>query len=224
MSSSSVNHLMFEAKKGFLISQTRIVSQSLSVTPGWEDGCCDAGPSEMTITVVENTLAKGRCFSAMLSLFTGSFTSKCSLCGMANNHVSEQIEVLYQQQRNDKTPGQDGLDVLSGQADLSDPWSIEKLPETWPNEEEYGADESYDAYKQLVGQVSSMAAGLASLRSRHERLLCLRNKISVLEKPQEKIQPNLVFKDSELALELKRMRILAAKLAYELDVSKPMQL
>ncbi|KAF3215054.1 hypothetical protein TWF106_008894 [Orbilia oligospora] len=141
----------------------------------------------------------------------------------AIDHVSEQIEVLYQQQRNDKTPGQDGLDVLSGQADLSDPWSIGQLPEIWPNEE-YGADEIYDAYKQLVGQVSSMAAGLVSLRSRHERLLCLRNKISVLEKPQEKIQPNLVFKDSELALELKRMRILAAKLAYELDVSKPMQL
>ncbi|KAF3312462.1 hypothetical protein TWF173_007260 [Orbilia oligospora] len=206
---------MFEAKKGFLVSQTRIVSQSLSVTPGWEDGCCDAGPSEMTI-VVENTLAKvNRLCQRHHQIFYNA---------PAIDHVSEQIEVLYQQQRNDKTPGQDGLDVLSGQADLSDPWSIEKLPEIWPNEEEYGADEIYDAYKQLVGQVSGMAAGLVSLRSRHERLLCLRNKISMLEKPQEKIQPNLVFKDSELALELKRMRILAAKLAYELDVSKPMQL
>ncbi|KAF3270098.1 hypothetical protein TWF970_010835 [Orbilia oligospora] len=215
MSSSSVNHLMFEAKKGFLVSQTRIVSQSLSVTPGWEDGCCDAGPSEMTI-VVENTLAKvNRLCQRHHQIFYNA---------PAIDHVSEQIEVLYQQQRNDKTPGQDGLDVLSGQADLSDPWSIEKLPEIWPNEEEYGADEIYDAYKQLVGQVSGMAAGLVSLRSRHERLLCLRNKISMLEKPQEKIQPTLVFKDSELALELKRMRILAAKLAYELDVSKPMQL
>ncbi|RVD84472.1 uncharacterized protein DFL_006221 [Arthrobotrys flagrans] len=212
---SSSTQLTFEAKKGFLISQTRIVSQAISVTPGWEDGCCDAGPSEVTAVVVENTLAKvNRLCQRHHQIFYNA---------PAIDHVSEQIEVLYQQQRNDKTPKQEGPDVLSGQADLSDPRNIEKLPETWPVEG-HGVDEVYDAYKELVGQVSSMAAGLVSIRSRHERLLALRNKISTLENPREKIQPNLVFKDGELALELKRMRILAAKLAYELDVPKAMQL
>ncbi|KAK6515681.1 hypothetical protein TWF506_007995 [Arthrobotrys conoides] len=141
----------------------------------------------------------------------------------AIDHVSEQIEVLYQQQQqNDRTLGVGGSDVLGGQADLSDPQNIEKLPEIWPVEDE--ADDICDAYKQLVGEISSMAAGLVSLRCRHERLLCLRKKISTLENPREKIQPNLVFKDGELALELKKMRILAAKLAHELEGPKEMQI
>ncbi|KAK6363846.1 hypothetical protein TWF730_001252 [Orbilia blumenaviensis] len=140
----------------------------------------------------------------------------------AIDHVSQQLEVLYLQ-RIEKNYGQGGSDVLSGHADLSDPRNIEKLPEIWPAEE-HGADEMSQAYKELVGQVSSMAAGLQSIRSRHERLLALRKKIGTLENPRESIQPNLVFKDSELALELKRMRILAAKLAYELEAPKPMQL
>ncbi|KAK6356591.1 hypothetical protein TWF718_000939 [Orbilia javanica] len=218
---STSTQLTFETKKGFLISQTRIVSQAISVASGWEDGCCEAGPSELTAVVVENTLTKVNrlCQRHHQMVYNAP----------AIDHVSEQIEVLYQQQRqqqqqrNDKTPDQERPDVLGGQADLSDPRNIEKLPETWPVEG-HGAGEIYDAYKELVGQVSNMAAGLVNIRSRHERLLALRRKIGALESPREKIQPNLVFKDGELAAELKRMRILAAKLAHELEVSKPMQL
>ncbi|KAK6531559.1 hypothetical protein TWF281_008353 [Arthrobotrys megalospora] len=213
-SNSNSSPLTFEAKKGFVISQTRIISQGISVTPRWEDGCCDAGPSEVTAAVVENTLAKvNRLCQRHHQMFYNA---------TAIDHVSEQIEVLYQQGI-DKVPNQDSLDVLSGQADLSDPRNIEKLPEIWPVED-HSADGIYQEYKELVGQVSSMAAGLVSIRARHERLLALRKKIGTFENPRESIQPSLVFKDSELAFELKRMRILAAKLAYELEGTKTMQL
>ncbi|KAK6495494.1 hypothetical protein TWF481_003510 [Arthrobotrys musiformis] len=204
--------LTFEAKKGFLVSQARIISQAISVTPGWDDGCCDAGPSGVTDIGVESTLAKvNRLCQRHHQIFYNA---------PAIDHVSEQIEVLYQQQRDENPSERDGPDVLSGQADLSDPRNIEKLPEIWPARE-HEADELYDLYKELVGQTSGMAAGLVSIRSRHERLLALRKKISTLENPREKIQPNLVFKNSELALELKRMRILAAKLAHELELEAP---
>lgn len=38
--------------------------------------------------------------------------------------------------------------------------------------------------------------------------------------PQQSVQPNLVTKDGPLAAELERTRLLAAKLAYQIEKSK----
>ncbi|KAF3914180.1 hypothetical protein ABW21_db0204329 [Orbilia brochopaga] len=101
--------------------------------------------------------------------------------------------------------------------------NVELLPESWPvrGGNAYRTPEEANAvYKALVGRVSGMAAAIINLRLKHKRLLAIRKKLGALANPQQTIQPNLVFKDGELALELKKMRILAARLANELETSR----
>ncbi|KAK6329667.1 hypothetical protein TWF696_003540 [Orbilia brochopaga] len=214
-SSPSSNLLTFEAKKGFVLSQIRILSQDTPSPVDWDYDGDDGDGEPLTDAAMENVLQKvNRLLRRHHQIFYSS---------PAVDHVSEQVKVLCMQRTGSRHETEDSSDVLSGRQDLSDAQNVERLPETWPvrGGTAYGSGEEANAvYKALVGRVSGMAAGIINLRLKHKRLLAIRRKLGVLANPQQTIQPNLVFKDGELALELKKMRILAARLANELETSR----
>ncbi|EWC46636.1 hypothetical protein DRE_04123 [Drechslerella stenobrocha 248] len=213
--SSSSTQLAFEAKKGFVLSQIRILSQDTPTRLDWrdeEDDDEEGAAAGFSDAVVENVLQKvNRLSRRHCQIFYSS---------QGIDHVSEQIEVLYQQRTSGRHDVED-VNVLSGRLDLSDVRNIERLPESWPSKSGSGStDEDALAYEALVGRLASMAEGITNIRLRHKRLLAVRKKLEVLANPSVSIQPNLVAKDGELALELKRMRVLAARLANELETSQ----
>ncbi|KAJ6257980.1 hypothetical protein Dda_7770 [Drechslerella dactyloides] len=219
MPSSASPHLTFEAKKGFVLSQIRILSQDIPSRAEWDyNGSSDDDESggadsaePLTDAAIEGVLQK---VNRLLRRHHQVFYSSPAI-----DHVSEQVNILSLQRPGSTHETEDEPDVLSGRLDLSELQNIERLPESWPVRSG-SAEEANVMYKALVGRVSGMAAGVINLRLKHKRLLAIRKKLGVLENPQQTIQPNLVFKDGELALELKKMRILAARLANEMETSK----
>ncbi|KAK6539809.1 hypothetical protein TWF694_009998 [Orbilia ellipsospora] len=203
-------HLSFEAKRGFVLSQIRILSQDIVPDQHWNE---DIGDTEITSAALEGILQKvNRISRRHYQIFYNS---------PAIDHVTEQLSVLYQQPNHEFQPNS-CLNILEGRADLTQLRTIEKLPEAWPENDDDDGEEVRHQYKILVARLSSMAAGMNNIRAKHKCLLEAKKRIDGLADPSSTIQPNLMFKEGELVSELKRMRILAAKLVNELEGSKPM--
>lgn len=77
-----------------------------------------------------------------------------------------------------------------------------------------------DRYQTLKAQLSNLSVAVQAQRQRRAYYAKLKSLIEPFENPQESVQPNLVTKDSQLATELEHTRILAAKLAYQIEKAK----
>jgi hypothetical protein len=75
-------------------------------------------------------------------------------------------------------------------------------------------------YQTLKAQLSNLSVALQAQRRRRAYYAKLKSLIEPFSNPQESVQPNLVTRDSQLAIELERTRILAAKLAYQIERAK----
>ncbi|EPS43301.1 hypothetical protein H072_2724 [Dactylellina haptotyla CBS 200.50] len=202
----SKGHLAFEAKRGFILSQIRLLSQDAIDLGDWGYDYQE----EITPATLENVLQRVNRISRRHNL---TFYNSAAM-----DHVAEQLRVLYQQMKSSDLYFESPA-ILGGRADLTLPQNIEDIPDTWPSEDD-STEQARDQYKVLVARISSMVAGIHNIRLKHKNLLDIRKKIENLEDPAQTIQPNIVFKESELVAELKRTRILAAKLANELEATK----
>ncbi|KAK9354467.1 kinetochore Sim4 complex subunit Fta4 [Lipomyces doorenjongii] len=105
--------------------------------------------------------------------------------------------------------------VLRGEAELSEPESIEALPEFWP---EISAEDSSltEKYSVLRHQLFALSSALVSARRRRAHAAELHSLVSLFRDPAQTVQPNLVARDGTIEQELTRMRVLLARLASRL--------
>ncbi|KAF3939610.1 hypothetical protein ABW19_dt0202407 [Dactylella cylindrospora] len=201
----------FEAKKGFALSQIRTLS-TLSPNPDWQTSCPQTDAGDLPKATIDTVLQK---VNQVLRRHQQLVYSS-----MAIDHVSEQLDTLYFQAAS-KSRGEDSdeSNALSGRLDLTRTANIDLLPESWPSSTE-GTEEDREAYRELLSGLSGMAAAVENIRKKHAELLKVRRKLEPLEDAERRVQPNLVGRDSEIVGELKRMRVLAAKLANAMEERK----
>lgn len=96
--------------------------------------------------------------------------------------------------------------------------NIDALPEAYPlaAEDEDGLEEYQELRERLV-RGSEVLEALEKKRAYYRHLLELARPFA---NPRETVQPNLVTKDGALGAELERTRVLAARLAVEVETAK----
>ncbi|WEW56680.1 hypothetical protein PRK78_002128 [Emydomyces testavorans] len=193
-----------EIKLSFLRDQIRILSAALDPSEDWRD----YGPeveADIPDKVIDSVLQKS------VNLVFGQH-NRSVFSTQATHHVSQQIERLYM---NSIDPGlgensSQGLMVEHG-TDLTTHENIERLPDEWLEKDVSAVN--LERYKLLREQLDSLSTERNKQRQRLVQYKQLKTLLEPFNAPQTNIQPNLVTKDSQLAAELDRMRMLLAKLA-----------
>lgn len=100
--------------------------------------------------------------------------------------------------------------------ELTVPSNIRDLPDEYPD---YGkeSEENLQRYQELRAQLSRYPDLLDALRKKHAYYRRLEQLVVPFENPQESVQPNIVTSTGELGKELERMRLLAARLAAQVE-------
>jgi len=202
---------IYDIKKGFLSSQLRILDGALKPKENWQDKLPEGEHGDLSEGVLNQVLYK-------LNVVAKRH-QKLVYSSQALRHVAEQIDDLYQK----KDDSEEGItredDVLRRGANLKDPQNIDLLPESYPAEEK-DSEEDLEEYQILKAKLANHSAALQAQRQRHAYYSQLKSLIAPFADPQQSVQPNLVTKDGPLAAELERTRLLAAKLAYQIEKSK----
>ncbi|KAG0638014.1 kinetochore Sim4 complex subunit Fta4 [Tuber brumale] len=202
---------IYDIKKGFLSSQLRVLNGTLNPKAGWQDKLPEGEHGDLSEGVLNQVLYK-------LNVVAKRH-QKLVYSSQALRHVAEQIDDLYQK----KDDSVEGItqedDVLRRGANLKDPQNIDLLPESYPAEEK-DSEEDLEEYQILKAKLANHSAALQAQRQRHAYYSQLKSLIAPFADPQQSVQPNLVTKDGPLATELERTRLLAAKLAYQIEKSK----
>ncbi|EFW16372.1 hypothetical protein D8B26_005716 [Coccidioides posadasii str. Silveira] len=192
-----------ELKTAFLRDQIRILSTSLDPTEDWKD----YGPeveSDLSDKAVGGVLQK---VNSILGQHNRSVLST-----QAVHHVSQQIERLYLNTIDpDLGEGSAQRHMVEKGADLTSPESIKRLPDEWMGSNV--SAEAQERYMQLHKQLVLLDAERNKQRQRLAQYKQLKTLLEPFNEPRTNIQPNLVSKDSQLASELGRMRMLLAKVA-----------
>ncbi|PUU72243.1 kinetochore Sim4 complex subunit Fta4 [Tuber borchii] len=202
---------IYDIKKGFLSSQLRILDGALKPKENWQEKLPEGEHGDLSEGVLNQVLYK-------LNVVAKRH-QKLVYSSQALRHVAEQIDDLYQK----KDDSEEGItredDVLRRGANLKDPQNIDLLPESYPAEEK-DSEEDLEEYQTLKAKLANHSAALQAQRQRHAYYSQLKSLIAPFASPQQSVQPNLVTKDGPLAAELERTRLLAAKLAYQIEKSK----
>ncbi|CUS14085.1 unnamed protein product [Tuber aestivum] len=204
---------IYDIKGGFLSSQLRVLNGALNPKPNWQDRLPEGEHGDLSEGVLNQVLYK-------LNVVAKRH-QKLVYSSQALRHVAEQIDDLYQKKDDDVEGITQEDDVLRRGANLKDPQSIDLLPESYPAE---GGDSEEDLeetrYQTLRAKLANHSAALQAQRQRHAYYSQLKSLVAPFADPQRSVQPNLVTKDGPLAAELERTRLLAAKLAYQIEKSK----
>ncbi|PWW78314.1 hypothetical protein C7212DRAFT_323623 [Tuber magnatum] len=202
---------IYDIKKGFLSSQLRILNGALNPKANWQDKLPEGEHGDLSEGVLNQVLYK-------LNVVAKRH-QKLVYSSQALRHVAEQIDDLYQK-KDDSMEGITQEDnVLRRGTNLKDPQNIDLLPESYPAEEE-DSEEDLEEYQTLKAKLANHSAALQAQHQRHAYYSQLKSLIAPFADPQQSVQPNLVTKDGPLATELERTRLLAAKLAYQIEKSK----
>ncbi|CAZ81716.1 unnamed protein product [Tuber melanosporum] len=202
---------IYDIKKGFLSSQLRILGGTLNPKAGWQDRVPEGEHGDLSEGVLNQVLYK-------LNVVAKRH-QKLVYSSQALRHVAEQIDDLYQKKDDNVEGITQEDDVLRRGANLKDPQNIDLLPESYPAEEK-DSEEDLEEYQILKAKLANHSAALQAQRQRHAYYSQLKSLIAPFADPQQSVQPNLVTKDGPLATELERTRLLAAKLAYQIEKSK----
>ncbi|KAK9337056.1 hypothetical protein LIPSTDRAFT_229590 [Lipomyces starkeyi NRRL Y-11557] len=220
---------VYDAKRAFVDSQARIFAVPLRPSVRWLRQHPNAAQSPALERVLRQRELSG-------SNIVGSDANKLLLAvhtiqrrhvrqvysSQALQHVALQIDGLH---RNRKTTAiaplvvvaavSEQQAVLRGEAELSEPESIEALPEFWP---EASAEDSAltEKYSVLRDQLFALSSALVSASRRRAHATELYSLVSLFRDPAQTVQPNLVARDGTIEDELTRMRVLLARLASRL--------
>ncbi|KAK9486560.1 kinetochore Sim4 complex subunit Fta4 [Lipomyces starkeyi] len=221
---------VYDAKRAFVDSQARIFAVPLRPSVRWLRQHPNAAQSPAAL---ERVLRQRELSGSNIG---GSDANKLLLAvhtlqrrhvrqvysSQALQHVALQIDGLH---RNRKTTAVAPLvvvaavseqqAVLRGETELSEPESIEALPEFWP---ESSAEDSAltEKYSVLRDQLFALSSALVSARRRRDHATELHSLVSLFRDPVQTVQPNLVARDGTIEQELTRMRVLLARLASRL--------
>ncbi|KAK9366080.1 kinetochore Sim4 complex subunit Fta4 [Lipomyces kononenkoae] len=206
---------VYDAKRAFVDAQTRVFAAPLRPSARWNRQYPHAAQSPVFERVLRQLHALQRRHVRQV------------YSAQARQHVAMQIDSLH---RNRRPPPEAAVAVvmtaaastqqavLRGQADLSEPESIEALPESWPEND--GEEESLrQKYIVLRDQLCALSSGLASARRRQAHVTELYSLVRLFREPTRSVQPNLVAGDGygTVEQELSRMRVLLARLSARLQ-------
>ncbi|KAK9389517.1 kinetochore Sim4 complex subunit Fta4 [Lipomyces mesembrius] len=201
---------VYDAKRAFVDSQARIFAVPLRPSARW----LRQHPNPAQSPALERVL---RQLHTLQRRHVRQVYSSQAL-----QHVALQIDGLH---RNRKATAiaplvvvpavSEQQAVLRGEAELSEPESIEALPEFWP---ETSAEDSSltEKYSVLRDQLFALSSALVSARRRRAHAAELHSLVSLFRDPAHTVQPNLVARDGTIEQELTRMRVLLARLASRL--------
>ncbi|KAK9246847.1 kinetochore Sim4 complex subunit Fta4 [Lipomyces tetrasporus] len=142
----------------------------------------------------------------------------------ALQHVALQIDRLHRNRRAATTSvaplvisaaASEQQAVLRGDADLTEPGSIEALPEIWAVSEPE-AEDIANEYVVLRDQLLALSSALVAARRRHGQVAEIHSLVSFFREPTQTVQPNLVARDGNIEQELRRMRVLLARVSARL--------
>ena len=225
-------------KSAFLHRQIRALSAPLTVPPSAHSTLPSLSDKNLTDVLSK---ANDKIKSHNRAVFSAQ----------ATRHIAEQIETLYwnevrlereaingatQQGETTITRGVD-LRTSEGLAELGETWAdILSVPapnvsETDPDRTREDADtvdetasaEQAAHYASLLSQLQTLTARRDAARQTLQRYQQLHTLLEPYENPQQRIQPNLVTKDGELARELERMRALLARVTARMGEQKELQ-
>ncbi|OLL24440.1 hypothetical protein NEOLI_005108 [Neolecta irregularis DAH-3] len=91
---------------------------------------------------------------------------------------------------------------------------LEQLPQQWPFE---GSEEEKERYSELLSNLISISSAVSASKSKHVYYSHLHDLVMSYSDPQKTVQSNLVTRDGPIDQELRRMRILAAKIGAKLE-------
>jgi hypothetical protein len=148
-------------------------------------------------------------------------------------HVSEQIDKFYwasgAREIDSESATTDAHDdeahAVYQADDLTQDVNISKLPTRWdtsadPEPADDGDDEEQvdqDTYLSSLTQIQSLSAQRLTLQQKLNTYRTLLMLLQPYRKPKVEIQPNLVWKDAPLALELGKTRTLAIRVAGRVE-------
>ncbi|KAF1945983.1 hypothetical protein EJ02DRAFT_451087 [Clathrospora elynae] len=205
---ASNQRTVVEQKQLFLQSRKQLLSRGIPPSERLRTIAQDGG---IELSVMKGVLDK---VNRDLKLHSRQVYSRQMI-----EHVVEQIDTLYwesgtQHVDDEAEDAVDDANTLNQSDDLTRDENIAKLPAIWPSRD---ADITQDAYLSSVSRLQSLSAHRQTLQN---RLTTYRTLLSLLEpyrKPQENIQPNLVWKDAPLAPEITKTRTLAIRVAGRVE-------
>ena len=202
------SHPITTAKAAFLSRQVRLLCNPLTAPPPTEPSL----PDKTLADVVDKANKKIKSHNA--SVFSAQ----------AQRHIAEQIETLYWNEvlAEREQQAQVGETGVKRDLDLSSLEDVQELAERWAdvdgeNEEDETAAEKYTEMRTQLLDLCRRRDEAAEKLARYERLQKL---LEPYENPQQRIQPNLVQKDGEMAKELERMRVLLARVTARMGERK----
>ncbi|KAK9240470.1 kinetochore Sim4 complex subunit Fta4 [Lipomyces kononenkoae] len=207
---------VYDAKRVFVDAQTRVFAAPLRPSARWTRQHPQAGQSPTFERVLRQLHTLQRRHVRQV------------YSAQARHHVALQIAGL---RRNSRPPRQEPAAaavvvsaaattqqaLLRGEADLSEPESIEALPESWPETDAEEDESLRQRYIVLRDQLCALSSGLVSARRRRAHAAELHSLVTRFREPTRTVQPNLLAGDGTVEHELSRMRVLLARLSARLQ-------
>ncbi|MCJ1318113.1 hypothetical protein MMC15_003440 [Xylographa vitiligo] len=190
-------------KQSFLHTQTRLLSTPLSLPP------FSTPSSPLTATLIHDVVHKVNALIHAHNLR--------AYPAPALRQVAEQIDALYWAAGAPaEEAADDNRDAVGCGTDLRSDEAILALPVEWADGD--GADASglegfaeAARYKQLRARLVALSEARTVQRVELAQAEGLRELLRPFNRAREKVQPNLVTRDGELAREVERMKVLVAR-------------
>ncbi|TGZ84898.1 hypothetical protein EX30DRAFT_325767 [Ascodesmis nigricans] len=206
----TTQHSIYDIKSEFLFSQSRALSQFPDPPKDWLKDVEETEHGDLSDNVLNQALYK-------LSVI-GKKHANLVYNAQTSRHIAEQLDALYR----DTIEGFEGApardeEVLRRGVDLKDPDNIRDLPEEYPDYTDKASSEDLQRYQELRAQLSRYPDLLDALKKKHAYYKHLEKLVVPFDDPKGNVQPNLVTSSGELGKELERMRLLAARLAAQVE-------
>ncbi|KAL9114417.1 MAG: hypothetical protein Q9227_001498 [Pyrenula ochraceoflavens] len=202
---------VIDSKSAFLRTQIRLLTAVLEPSLQFRENvrASSDGPGQKTI---DNVMEKvnGAIATHNRYVYTPETT----------RHVAGQIDALYWNEITARpAPGEADELMVEKDKDLTLSEAIATLPDTLdsliPNTSSPSSPSSpspdESTYQSLHARLQTLSRARDAQQHRLAQYKHLQKILQPLQNPQESIQPNLASKDGELARELERLRVLAAR-------------